>query len=206
MDFKTVHSRKFNYLTTDVDNHYLYQIITYYLMYPDNIDELFLVYVSKDDLRIREVAIKATMPFDMLVDMVKRDWEELIEHWEKDKEPEPIPYHKWECAYCIYQAKCESEFKKDEEEKVVPFSSNYLEGLLAKREELLEYVEEYSKVDKEIREYIKSLPLSKIKVGNYYIEKSLINRKTYNIPEEIKEQYLEVTPHERIYIKSVEDI
>ncbi len=100
-DFKTVHSRKFNYLSTEKDIHYHFQALTYAMMLPFGVDSVRIAYISKDDLRIQEIEV---LPH--IEDEVRQDWLILIEAWERKQEPEPNPKD-WECKYCIYRSSCE---------------------------------------------------------------------------------------------------
>jgi len=61
-DFKTVHSKKFNFLDrVGVDEHYSMQAVSYYLLLPEEIRkeivDVRIAYISKDDLRIAEFSV-----------------------------------------------------------------------------------------------------------------------------------------------------
>ena len=101
-DFKTVHSRKFTYLKEGADIHYQYQITSYALMLPYDVDEARIAYISKDDLRIREIPVD----YEGIAPAVTDDWNILINAWEKQVAPEPNP-KEWECKYCAYGSSCE---------------------------------------------------------------------------------------------------
>jgi CRISPR/Cas system-associated exonuclease Cas4 (RecB family) len=100
-DFKTVNSRKFSYLSAEGDRHYHFQAATYALMLPLGVGEIRLAYISKDDLRIREVPVD----LEALRDSVNEDWAILIEAWRAGQEPEANPMD-WECPYCGYGSTC----------------------------------------------------------------------------------------------------
>jgi len=104
-DFKTVHSKKFSYIQ-QADEHHAQQVLTYYLMLPDEIrgevEDVRVAYISKDDLRIEEFSVLSPE----LIAKTKEDWEILISAWEKGKEPEPNPKI-WECKFCPYKSMCQ---------------------------------------------------------------------------------------------------
>lgn len=105
-DFKTVHSKKFNYLDkVGVDEHYSMQAVSYYLLLPEEIRkeivDVRIAYISKDDLRIAEFSVLSPE----VIEKTEEDWEVLITAWEKGKEPEKNP-KEWECGYCPYKTLC----------------------------------------------------------------------------------------------------
>jgi len=101
-DFKTVHSRKFNYLKAESDIHYHFQVVTYAMMLPYGVEEIRIAYISKDDLRIMEVPVNT----DGIEEGVRKDWDTLLLYWQEQKAPPPNPKD-WECKYCIYRSSCE---------------------------------------------------------------------------------------------------
>ena len=111
MDYKTVHSRKFHYLGKgEGDTHYDKQIIAYMLMlkqldpakYKD-LKDLRILYISKDDLCTKEVAV---FPKQDIIDAVIKDIYEMNYYYKEKKEPQAIPQMPWECNYCGYQIDC----------------------------------------------------------------------------------------------------
>lgn len=104
-DFKTVHSRKFDYLDKEKDMHYIHQLITYKIMLKEqegiDVNDLRLFYISKDDLRVREVPVF----HDQYIKETMMDWKILTDYWNKDIEPKPNA-EPWECRYCVYRSIC----------------------------------------------------------------------------------------------------
>jgi len=105
-DFKTVSPSRFSDAISPSRN-YRYQLYTYYLMYPGQVDDLVLAYICKDDLLIAEVSLLQG-DFQRELDDVKRDWEGLIEGWIQGREPFPNPDSPVECYGCIYRTKCDT--------------------------------------------------------------------------------------------------
>ena len=105
-DFKTVHSKKFWYLTKkkETDPQYAHQIVTYLDMLKGQFGDpqLRILYISKDDLALEEVVIR---PQDWLQE-VRRGWSELYEYWEGDVLPPAEPKFGWECKYCNWRDLC----------------------------------------------------------------------------------------------------
>jgi len=66
-----------------------------------HIDAVRILYISKDDLCMREIDVKTVEDID---EITTKDWEELL-RYEKG-EPLNIPKQSWECKYCVYQDKC----------------------------------------------------------------------------------------------------
>jgi CRISPR/Cas system-associated exonuclease Cas4 (RecB family) len=111
-DFKTVHSRKFTYLTDESDRHYHMQAASYTLMLPFGVAETRIAYISKDDLRILELPVDV----EEIKDAVTADWYTLVSAWANQKEPTPNPQD-WECRYCTYRASCEHAIRPEEKPK-----------------------------------------------------------------------------------------
>jgi len=107
-DFKTVHSKKFFYLSNEIDIQYFMQAYTYYLMQKEtlglNISDVRICYISRDDMLLKEVSVLDMPTID---EMVKRDWNEILEV-ERGK-TWVGPKMDWECDYCFYKTKCKNE-------------------------------------------------------------------------------------------------
>lgn len=199
-DFKTVHSRKFNYLNNEIDKHYIHQIVTYYMMLPFGVEDIRLAYISKDDLRIQEMSIIREFEFEKILQETVDDWDKLIIAWETGQEPEPNP-ETWECRYCIYRSRCNPQEQKQETIQTVSVAE--LEDLLKRRKELEELALEYEEIDRQVKEQLKTIPLQNFSIGNFYIEKKMINKTVYEIPQEIKKQYAQTKQYEKIEIKEL---
>ena len=102
LDFKTVNSRKFNFIGGEADRHYIMQLLTYAILAEKkyNITESRLVYISKDDFRMCEKVYKLddNWRFDIASDM-----KQLDDYWRNNELPPAIPQAKWECSYCNFK-------------------------------------------------------------------------------------------------------
>lgn len=115
-DIKTVHSKKFHWMDSEGnggDSHHKAQILTYKMLYPLPVAQTRLVYLSKDDLCIREYGIVET---DELKHTINDDWNILIACWRAQTEPVPNPVS-WECKYCMYFSGCEQKPKVESKPK-----------------------------------------------------------------------------------------
>ena len=105
-DFKTVHSRKFWYLTkkNETDPQYAHQIVTYLDMLGGQFGnpQLRILYISKDDLALEEIVIR---PQDW-TRAVQEDWDEMIDYWERGVLPPAESKFGWECKYCNWRDLC----------------------------------------------------------------------------------------------------
>lgn len=108
-ELKTVHSKKFWYMTKDgsPDEHYSMQLMFYLLAtgYPEG----RLLYVSKDDLAIAEYKILADN--QELKDKVINELKILNDAWKTKVAPAPEPPIKdgemnWRAKYCNWHKQC----------------------------------------------------------------------------------------------------
>jgi len=70
--------------------------------YPE-LTDLRILYISKDDLCLKEMPVLIT---DKIVKEVEKEIEDLTVFWEKQEEPRAIPKEAWECKYCPYSDTC----------------------------------------------------------------------------------------------------
>lgn len=101
IDFKTVNSRKFTYLGKEADRHYIMQLLTYTMLAEKeyNITESKIVYVSKDDFRMREMTYRLNNDWR---EEIASEVEELQRYWQSKKLPPPEPQASWNCQYCQF--------------------------------------------------------------------------------------------------------
>lgn len=80
------------------------------------------------------------------------------------------------------------------------YSDDELEIKLNRREELKKVAKEYKALDKELKNAFKG---ENAIVGDFLIESTPYERKSYKVPNEIKEQYLEVKTYYRVDIEKL---
>jgi CRISPR/Cas system-associated exonuclease Cas4 (RecB family) len=102
-DFKTVNSVKFPTIS-GVSVFHIFQIVSYYVMLIDayflKADSIRLLYISKDDLSMKEFEIDVRK----WVDIVEQDWYDLYEFEEGIYKR--FPRFEWECKYCSFRSFC----------------------------------------------------------------------------------------------------
>jgi len=109
-DFKSINSRAFKFLATKkygASPSHVLQVATYYLILKTTkekeIDEVRLVYVDKDSLKIKEMPIPMTKK---IIKATEDDWAECIAYWKKKELPPAKPKEAWECSYCNFKDTC----------------------------------------------------------------------------------------------------
>lgn len=195
-DFKTVHSKKFSY--DQLDAHYCMQAYTYKTMLNQPVDDVKVLYISKDDLRLYEISVYGLKDIDV---KVRNDWESLIESWVKDKEPEPNP-NDWECRYCIYKTRCRPSIPATEQIELVTVEDRDMEAMLERRAELLEFINEFDELEDTIKKKVKELPQI-TRIGRWILERKTVKRASYEVPDNIKQQYKVTREYEKLVIQEV---
>ena len=76
-----------------------------------------------------------------------------------------------------------------------------LAAMLDRLDELKPYVDEYKQIDNELKKILEGK--EKLLVGNWMITGKWIEKKSYDIPAEIKEKYITVT---RYWKRNIEKI
>lgn len=103
-DIKTITSKKAYYMSRDgkqADDQHIAQLVSYALLYPEQLDALRIAYVIRDTLEITETPIDMARYEGAVID----DWSQLITAWNQQTEPAPNP-QRWECRYCVYSVGC----------------------------------------------------------------------------------------------------
>lgn len=77
-----------------------YQLLTYWTMIEEPVDECRIAYINRDTFEMCENIVDFG-----LEEKMSEDWILLIQAWDKQEEPAPNA-EKWECKYCMYRAEC----------------------------------------------------------------------------------------------------
>lgn len=116
-DFKTVHSRAYHYKDFPYKHHQI-QLASYVLFlqkdYPD-LDEGRLLYISKDDLCLKEIPLKLTQEWKK---KVLKELKVLNKYYKIGKIPSKLPLEEngdlsWQCKWCQYKDICQKEREKE---------------------------------------------------------------------------------------------
>lgn len=110
--------------------------------------------------------------------------------------PEPINDNMW-CEGCPFAHICLPEHIGKE----VEIDTLNLSEMLDRLEELKPIVKEYEEIDDQVKETVKGR--EKILAGNWFVTGKYYDRKSYDVPAEIKSQYEKVTQYWKTAIKKV---
>jgi len=112
-EFKSINSRAFKFLEKKkygCSPSHIMQAVSYYLILKQTkekeVDDVRIVYVDKDALRIKEIEIPLTKK---IFEAVKKDWKECIGYWKKKELPPAKPKESWECFFCPFKKRCKNE-------------------------------------------------------------------------------------------------
>ena len=103
-DLKSKGSKQWFYFDKDGrvnDRAHEYQLLTYWTMIDEPVDECRIAYINRDTFEMCENVVDFG-----LEEKVSEDWILLIQAWDKQEEPAPNA-EKWECKYCMYRDDCE---------------------------------------------------------------------------------------------------
>ena len=102
-DLKSKGSKQWFYFDKDGrgnDRAHEYQLLTYWTMIDEPVDECRIAYINRDTFEMCENVVDFG-----LEEKVSEDWILLTQAWDKQEEPAPNA-EKWECKYCMYSAEC----------------------------------------------------------------------------------------------------
>lgn len=111
--------------------------------------------------------------------------EEINRHVDAGTLPDRIEYDEKICGFCPFSHICLPDVIN--EKKIQWKDDPALERLLSRRAELEPGASEYDKVDKEIKERLREVPMAV--VGDWMITGQWQTRKFYEVPEAIKKNY-----------------
>lgn len=109
-----------------------------------------------------------------------------VNDWVKREDP---PAAVWidSCKSCGFM---EHDFKPEERvEKVEAITDEELMALLDRRESNLEAHKQYEADDEEVKRRLKLIDRDKFLIGDYLVQNTKYNKRTHEIPEDIKKQY-----------------
>lgn len=169
------------------------QVTLYLLM--DNKEKGFFICKNKVSGAMKEIPV--TLDYDLGESLLKKA-EAINTHIVNKTLPDPIEYDENVCSGCGFNHICvpdrigkEVEIIDDEE----------LSGLLSEWERLKPFSKEYDEVDKRISEIVNGR--EKILSGDYFITGSWRKRTGYNVPDEIKKQYVQESQY---WVKKIQKV
>jgi CRISPR/Cas system-associated exonuclease Cas4 (RecB family) len=171
---------------------YLSQVTLYCLL--SNKDRAVIIFKNKVSGELKEIWV----PLDYeLGESLLRKAEAINAHVEAGTIPDPIPYNEMLCDECPFVHLCLPEHIGKE----VEIDTTNLSEMLDRLEELKPIVKEYEEIDDQVKETVKGR--EKILAGNWFVTGKYYDRKSYDVPAEIKSQYEKVTQYWKTAIKKV---
>ena len=123
------------------------------------------------------------LDYEMGEETLKRA-EAINRHVAAKTMPEPIEYSPETCDECAYAHLCLPDRIGAAPEII---DSAELESILLRMDELKPLAKEYDELDAEKKRLLEGR--EKVLCGNYFITGKWVERKSYNVPDEIKKQY-----------------
>ena len=198
VEIKSVSPFVFNAINSIEDmkkSKYLYmrkypaQMTLYLLM--DEKERGVMLFKNKSTGALKEIWVN--LDYDLGEELIQKA--DLVnECVKKGEPPEGIEYDEAVCGECAFRHICLPETIGKELEVV---NNEELEEMLQEWWQLKDAVKRYDELDKKIKEMVNGKKLS---VGEFLIDGKMYQRKAYNIPPEIKEQYAEVKEYWRAKI------
>jgi CRISPR/Cas system-associated exonuclease Cas4 (RecB family) len=165
---------------------YLSQVTLYCLL--SNKEKAVIVFKNKVTGALKEIWV----PLDYeLGETLLKMAEEINRHVEAGTVPEPIPYDDMLCGECPYAHICLPEHIGKE----VEIDTGELATMLDRLEELKPAVKEYEEIDDQVKKAVEGR--EKVLAGSWLVLGKWAERKSYDIPAEIKAQYEKITKYWR---------
>lgn len=155
------------------------QLTLYLLM--DGKDRGVFIFKNKSTGALKEIWLDLDLDF---AESLVQKAETINSHVAEGTLPEPIEYDEGICADCGFSHICMPDRIGKEVEII---DDDKLLELLTRYHELKPSAKEYEDVDKRISEMVSGR--EKILIGDWFIEGKWVEKKSYNIPLEIKQQY-----------------
>jgi CRISPR/Cas system-associated exonuclease Cas4 (RecB family) len=168
---------------------YPVQLNLYLLM--DGKEKGVFLFKDKTSGAIKEIWMD--VDYDLGEETIKRA-EAINGHIKAGTMPEPINDELW-CNGCPFAHVCLPE----QIGKEVEIDTGELATMLDRLEELKPIVKEYDEIDEQVKELVKGR--EKVIAGNYFITGKYYQRKSYDIPSDLKAQFEKITQYWKTTIK-----
>jgi hypothetical protein len=142
--------------------------------------------------------IEMPLDYELGETLLKRA-EEINKHLTAGTMPEPINNEMW-CGNCAFAHIC----LPVQIGKEVEVDTSELSELLDRLEELKPVVKEYDEIDEQIKTIVEGR--EKILAGDWFVTGKYIEKKSYNIPVDIKAAYEKVTKYWRRKVQRVDTV
>lgn len=152
-------------------------------MFMDGKEKAVFLFKDKSSGAIKEIWLD--IDYELGEETLKRA-EEINKHLAAGTMPEPINNPMW-CDNCAFAHIC----LPVQIGKEVEIDTGELSTMLDRLEELKVYVKEYDEIDDQVKELVEGK--EKILAGNYFITGKWQERKSYDVPMDIKATYEKIT-------------
>jgi hypothetical protein len=186
-DIRSLKHSKYPYLRK-----YPTQLNLYLLM--SNSERGLLLFKNKVNGQYKEVWMD--IDYELGEETLKRA-EAINKHLADGTMPEPLSDPFW-CNDCPYVHVCRPPHIGQEVEIL---DDDKIAKMLDRMDELKPYVQEYKQIDDELKAILEGK--EKVLVGNWMVTGKWVEKKSYDIPSEIKEKYVTVT---RYWKRNIEKI
>lgn len=167
------------------------QLNLYMLM--DNKERAVFIFKDKSSGALKEIWMD--IDYQLGEEALKRA-EEINKHVAAGTLPESINQSMW-CDNCAFAHIC----LPVQIGKEVEIDTGELETMLDRLEQLKPAVQEYDEIDKQVKEIVEGR--EKILAGNFFITGKWLERKSYDVPADIKAAYEKITRYWRSKIQKV---
>lgn len=165
------------------------QLNLYLLM--DNKNKGVFIFKNKQTGAYKEIWM--SLDWNLGEDALKRA-EAVNAHVAAGTMPDPINEDMW-CNECPYAHICLPEITGKE----VEIDTGELSTMLERMEELKAAVQEYDELDEQVKKAVEGR--EKVLAGNWFITGKWMDRKSYDIPADLKAQYEKITKYWRKTIR-----
>jgi CRISPR/Cas system-associated exonuclease Cas4 (RecB family) len=156
-------------------------------MFMDNKEKGVFLFKDKVSGQIKEIWMD--IDYNMGEETLKRA-EAINNHVAEGTLPDPINEEMW-CDKCPFAHIC----LPDQIGKEIEIDTTELSTMLDRLEELKPAVKEYDEIDGQVKELVEGR--EKVLAGSWFITGKYLEKKSYDIPAEIKAQYEKVTRYWR---------
>lgn len=169
---------------------YLSQVTLYCLL--SNKEKAVIVFKNKVTGALKEIWVP--LDYELGETLLKRA-EAINKHVEDGTLPDPIEYSEILCGECPYQHIC----LPDHIGKEVEIDTGELATMLDRLAELKPAVKEYEEIDEQVKKAVEGR--EKVLAGGWFVTGKYLEKKSYDIPAEIKAQYEKVVRYWRRSVK-----
>ncbi len=172
------------------------QIMLYLLL--DNKEQGVMILRDKNDARYKQLWV--ALDYEYAESLLKKA-EAVNKAVEAGEPPERMEYEDSVCSYCDFQHICLPEVKREPLPMPNPAEMQELDEMLSRWWELKPLAREFSELDSALK---RKLEGKRLAFGSWYIDGKWVETKRYEIPPEVKAQYVVQSKYWRRKIVKIE--